>query len=54
MADMFCKIDSLAVRRLDCKETKTVVDKTEDDCVNTKPACAGVLVYWQSTEESLQ
>lgn len=29
MADIFCKIDSLAVRRLDCKETKTVADKTE-------------------------
>lgn len=29
MADIFCKIDSLAARRLDCKETKTVADKTE-------------------------
>lgn len=29
MADVFCKIDYLAVRRLDCKESKTVADKKE-------------------------
>lgn len=29
MADVFCKIDYLAVRRLDCKASKTVADKKE-------------------------
>lgn len=44
MADVFCKIVYLAVRRLDCKESKTVADKREwITCVN------GKLWKWQFT-----
>lgn len=43
MADLFCKIDSLAVRRLDWKETKTVADKTERITVLTQGL--RVLIY---------
>lgn len=29
MADVFCEIDHLAVRRLDCKQSKTVANKKD-------------------------